>query len=176
MDRTRARVLTQPTPSGDFREVRFDAIGRCSWFLFQPWDEDDWVGVFGRGGSTREAVALSQSVDAFVIAGGRGYLINTNDKSLVHRTEREFFVDALFLPDRNLFVVADDLYLYGYNANGEQWRTHRISWDGIRNLAVDGPNVKGQAWGLDTWHDFTFHPSSGVVAGATYNGPDAKYA
>ena len=176
MDKMKAQVLAEPTPSGDYRETGFDAVGTCTWVVFQPPDEEDWIGVFGRGSNTHNAVAWHGSGEAFVVAGGRGYLIDTRERTLLHKTEWEFFVDVIVGPDPGVFVVADDLYLYGYDPNGRRWRTHRISWDGIRNLSLEGYRVKGEAWGLDKWYDFTLDLSSGQVAGATYRGPDAHYA
>ena len=73
------RVFNGPTPSGDLREVHFEAVGDCSWFLFQPPDEEEWVGVFGRGRYPHHGVACHASGEAFVLAGGRGYVINTPD-------------------------------------------------------------------------------------------------
>ena len=131
--------------------------------------------MFGRGGNTHSAVAWHVSGEAFVVAGGHGYLIDTRDRALLHKADWEFFVDVLAGPDPGAFVVADDLYLYGYDCSGRRWRTHRISWDGIRNLSIEGHRVKGEAWGLDKWYGFTLDLSSGQVTGATYNGPDAQY-
>ena len=149
--------------------------GIVKWVLFQPSDEEDWIGVFGRGGNTHSAVAWHGSGEAFVVAGGHGYLIDTRERVLLHKADSEFFVDVIAGQDFGAFVVADDFHLYGYDCSGRRWMTHRISWDGIRNLSLEGHRVKGEAWGLSEWYGFTLDLSSGQVTGATYNGPDAQY-
>lgn len=172
----KAGILSAPTPSGDLREVHFEAVGDCAWFLFQPSDEEEWVGVFGRGRSPHHGVVCHASGEAFVLAGGRGYLINTGEKSLLHATDRrQEFVDVIAGPEQGEFVVADDRYLYGYGSNGQLWRTQRISWDGIRSLVLEGCRVTGEAWTYHpySWHEFVLDLRSGRVTGATYDGPDA---
>ena len=169
------QILGQPTPSGDYREERFEAAGACTWVMFQLSDEEDWVGVSGRGRYFPNAVAWHESGEAFIVAGGRGYLIDTRKRTLLHRTEKEYFVDVVAGPIPGAFIVADELYLYAYDASGQRWRTHRISWDGIRNLTLEGHLLRGESWGLDDWYRFTLDLCTGEVAGATYNGPGARY-
>lgn len=170
----KAEILAQPPLSGVYREAHFDSVGTCTWILFRPFDGEDWVCVFGRGINDHNAVVFHPCGEAFVVAGGRGYVIDTQSRTLLHKTDRSHFVDVVADLEPGAFVVADDLRLYGYGNDGRRWLTPRISWDGIRNLVLEGHLVKGEAWGLDDkWYGFTLDPSSGQVTNATYRGPDA---
>lgn len=172
-----AEVLNRPTVSGEYEERRFDADGSCAWVLFHPPEEDEWVGVFGRGEFGRDAVDVHwKRKRAFVIAKGQGYLIDTEKRESIYRTEEDTLQDVAYVESRGFFVAADNLQLHVFGPTGYLWSTTRVSWDGIRNLCADGVVVSGEAWNLSDWRKFTLDVDSQRVTGATYNGPDATDA
>lgn len=121
------------------------------------------------------------SSQAFVIAKGRGYLIDTSTRELIHQASDDLLQDAVFLPARGVFVVADELRLTVFQRGAPLWSTGRLSWDGIRRLEARGATVAGDAWKIggkseeDSWSPFTLDLDSRRVAGATYDGPGAVY-
>lgn len=173
-----ATVLDHPTRSGDYREFRFDAYGSCTWVLFQPPTEDDWVGVFGAGDYGGHAAAVNwEAQRALVIAGGRGYLVDTAAKTPVRRIARESLHDAAWVPRREVWVVVDDLRLFVLHAEGTfLWATGRISLDGIRRLRVSGDVVHAEAQtgagaaSEDYWSPFTVNLETRAVQGGTDDG------
>ncbi len=175
-----ALFLSEPTPSGDYEEHRFDATGDCSWVLFRPPSEADWVGIFGKARWGKSAAAVDWDDErAFVIAGGQGYLINTATRALLYRTAGDRLQDVIYVEARRRFVLADELYLHVFDLDRLLWSTARVSWDGIRRLAAVGHVVSGEAWTPsatgDDWSRFACDLDSRRVVGATYNGPDAVY-
>jgi len=142
--------LTHPPLAGDYPEVHYDVVGLGSWFLFRPSDEPEWVGVFGWGTGQQDVAAHDPlSGCAFVIACGRGYVVDTGSRRLLSRTDESDFVDVLVGPDPGLFIVSDGLSLYGYGAEGRRWITRRISLDGLNDLRLVGRTVLGTASDLE---------------------------
>jgi hypothetical protein len=169
-----AEFLARPTPAGSHPEYQFDANGDCSWVLFRPPDSDDWVGVFGRerwGGTIVSVVWPLER--AFVIAVGKGYLINTSSRELLYRSHGQHFEEVVHVPDRAKFVAADNLRLYVIDHQGLAWATPRMFFDGIRGLCVTGAVVSGEAWqngpGAGSWSAFTFDLDTNAVTGSAYD-------
>jgi hypothetical protein len=80
-----------------------------------------------------------------VVAGGQAYVIEPEERSL--RTTFGGQIDtALAVSAANVLVLSNAVYLEEWNTNTMQWRTRRISWDGIRDLCVDQDRLKGLAW------------------------------
>jgi len=53
---------------------------------------------------------------------------------------------AIAAPEAGLLILSNGTYLEAWNATSLEWRTRRISWDGIWDLQVDGDRLKGQVW------------------------------
>ena len=180
-----ATVLGHPAPSGDYREFRFDARNSCTWILFQPPTEEDWVGVFGAGDYGGNAVAVDWSANrALVVAGGRGYLLDTKGRALIRLLPQESLQDVAWASHSGgVWVVADDLRLFVLDADGARlWSTRRVSWDGIRRLRVSGDLVHGEAqtgagaYDKDYWSPFTVDLGTRAVQGDIYSGPQIEFA
>jgi len=99
----------------------------------------------------------------------QGYVVNLSTGKLIDRIGG-FIQDSIELPDRQRYVfsTATDFDLY---RNGKIiWRTRRLSWDGFRNVVVQGQILIGEAWMFDdTWHPFVVDLSSGTASGGSYN-------
>ena len=114
-----ATVLDRPTPSGDYREFRFDARNSCTWVLFQPPTEEDGVGVFGAGDYGGTVVVVDWLAKrAVVVANGRSYIVDTSSRTLVTQPLDENFQDAIYDPLGQTFILADDLRLFVFDAVG----------------------------------------------------------
>jgi hypothetical protein len=137
-----------------------------------------WVGVFGHsksGISRHEAVAVLQTPPvAYVVAAGKDYLIDheTRDLRLVYDDSTAEGVIAV--PSLSRFVVWDSVKMQAVGADGDSlWLSHRISWDGIRDVRLEGSVVVGEAASLeDQWKGFRLEPENGNFTGGSYvSGP-----
>jgi hypothetical protein len=54
------------------------------------------------------------------------------------------------------------------------WRTRRVSWDGVRKVALKDFSLFGEAYNPmdDSWHSFSVNLRDGKSVGGSYNGPD----
>jgi len=152
-------VLSSPVISGSMPEVRFNAVGNCTWVRFDD-EVDSWAGVFGRADlSVSQAAFFNNQRHAFVVAGGRGYLVDVQSRQLLYRTEEDTHTGVLGLGSENLCVVAVHfIYLHVYSSNGCVWRSDRVALDGIILDSWDGSSVHGKAWQMDGWYAFTLSP------------------
>ena len=151
----RANLLSRPTPSGDYEEVKFEASGNCNWVLFQPGDSEDWVGVFGRGELGRDAVAISQTGRTIcVLAGGSAYLVDASERRLLHKSAHEQLQSVVSVPGQELFIAADFIRLYAYDRSGVKWPSARVSLDGINLGAADASGIGGEVWTIERWVPF----------------------
>jgi hypothetical protein len=70
------------------------------------------------------------------------------------------------IPERRALLFDETLYLSLVATVRVQWRTKRLSWDGIRNLSIAGDFVRGEGWRYDeTWHQFTVSLDTGIFKG-----------
>lgn len=175
-----AEILSAPPPSGAFIEHQFDAYGDCLWVQFFPPDEEEWVGVFGKGDWGGQAIAVNWSLErAFVIARGVLYVLDTRDRRVLVRSDKIILLEDVVSVDKfSLFVAANNTDLFIFNLEGSlEWQSGRVAWDGIRGLdcSVEGV-VSGESCDTQCWSKFTFEVESRQFMGAAYNGPGAEYA
>ena len=45
-----------------------------------------------------------------------------------------------------LLIDNQGLDFEAIGANGREWRTHRISWDGFQHITIEGTEMRGEAW------------------------------
>ncbi len=139
-----ATILLAPPVSGSADEVRFDATGDCTWVQFTDEEtQQHWYGVFGDGDPRgAKTVTTNTNGQAFVIAGGQGYLIDTATRQLLHKTEVDYLVSAIAVPGKDLFLAAD-VGLFAYSSAGLVWQGSRISVDGITFTGATASQVEG---------------------------------
>ena len=170
-------VLHGLPPYGDWPEG-FTATGqgrhREGYVVrFNPDGPASWVGNFQPGRSSFEEVLLHPNGrELVVIAGGQGYMVDPN-----HWAKREYFGGqievALQVPELSSVVFGNGLWFDSLGPDGWQWRSVRISWDGMQELRRDGLRLLGQAWNPleDHWLPFELDLRSGQFTGGSYNGP-----
>ena len=170
-------VLPGLPPYGDWPEA-FTATGqgrhREGYVVrFHPDGSAPWVGNFQPGLSSLEDVLRHPNGrELLVIAGGQGYIVDPND-----RAKREYFGAqiefALHLPEFSSVVFGNGLWFESLGPDGWQWRSRRISWDGMREFHRDGLRLFGEAWSPleDRWLPFDLDLRTGQFTGGSYNGP-----
>ena len=61
-------------------------------------------------------------------------------------------------------------------ANGIEWHTRRLSWDGFDNVRIEGDHVVGDAWSPldDSWHPFRVDLVTGESKGGSFSDTDEE--
>lgn len=129
-----------------------------------------WVGNVQPGRTRFSAVFTDEKgLEATVLAGGQGYRVNVATGALLGEFggDIESAIDVTSLGCVLFFSPTDvELHRKGSSA---VWRSRRISWDGFRNLSLQGDALKGEAWMFDgTWPPFTVALATGGVEGGSY--------
>jgi hypothetical protein len=143
---------------------------------FFPTESESWVGNF-QPGLTRfsEALAHPDGRHVVVISGGQAYIVDPQRRESAMELGGCHFVSTLQPGD--LLVLVSPIDLTALGPEGPLWRTQRISYDGLRALAVNDEILRGEAWSPrgvdDTWVPFEVNLKTGAVAGGSYDGPDA---
>ena len=139
---------------------------------FWPKTGDPWVGNF-QPGLTRfsGAHAHPDAMHVVVVSGGDIYVVDPEAKAA--QELGGMVVSVTTLPERSALLFDETLSLSLIDPTGLQWRTRRLSWDGIRNLSVAGDLIRGEGWRYDdTWHEFEVSLDTGNAKGGAYAGPE----
>lgn len=155
------------TGQGKHREgfvVRFGANGANEWVgNFQP-------GVGGRNGVFEDPNGTA----LIVIAGGQGHIVDPTSRQC-SATFGAQIQSAFEIPDRKMIIFGNGLWFEAIDASGLVWRSDRISWDGMRDITIDGLTLAGEAFDIsDNWVPFELDITSGTFTGGSYNGPDRR--
>jgi hypothetical protein len=137
---------------------------------FFPEAKPPWVGNLQRGGTSYNAVLpLPNGNSMIVVAGGQGYIIEPEHRSLLTTTGGQI-ESALAIPAAVLLILSNVTYLEAWGPSAMRWRTRRISWDGIWDLKVNQDRLKGMAWNAieDCEAPFSVDLETGEVDGGGY--------
>ena len=132
-----------------------------------------WVGNFQPGlASLFAVVAHPNGKHIVVVAGGQAYVVEPNSKQLVGQFGAAI-QHLIELPQRQGLLVSNGLWFELHGAQGLTWRSKRVSWDGVRNIQVQGGVVGGEGWCFDeSWHAFSIQMESGCASGGGYHGTE----
>lgn len=139
-----------------------------------PKDGEPWVANLRPGLNSFNAVLdFPEHNKVVIIAGGEGYVLDpTRHHSLIDfgaQIEHTLTVDDYAV----LFVDLVGITVL-FLSTGELWKSERISWDGMRNLIVQGKRVHGESWqpgrSDEKWDPFTLDLESKHVTGGSYSG------
>lgn len=131
-------------------------------------DGGAWVGNFQCGISGVDRVICSPSnAMLIVIAGGQAYVVDPATRGCV-RTFGSQIEDVFELADR--LVIGNGLWFEATDGERLLWRSRRVSWDGMRNVRMDGEVIVGEAYdpSRDGWSPFQVDIETGDVLGGTY--------
>ncbi|WP_146588924.1 hypothetical protein [Posidoniimonas polymericola] len=134
---------------------------------------DPWVGNFQGGLGECEGVYREPGLrHLIVVSAGQAYVVDPEERALV-RTFGGGICHVLPVPDLELLVFDNGIWLEGMGASGLAWKTRRLSWDGFRELRVAGSSLFGEAYTPmgDSWHEFEVDLETGEAVGGSYNGP-----
>jgi hypothetical protein len=72
-------------------------------------------------------------------------------------------------------IFGNGLWFEAVGPNGLQWRSRRLSWDGVRDVSVSGHVLRGDAYAPEgpdgAWYPFEVDLNTGDVTGGSYTGP-----
>ena len=132
-------------------------------------DGGDWVGNFQRGVTGFDvAVPHPDGHSVIVIAGGQGYIIEPSSR----QATGTFGVDitGVIRNGAEQLIASTFTDLEAIGREGPQWRTRRLSWDGLRSLRVEDGELVGEGWtpAGDQWIAFRVDLASGIAIGGAY--------
>ena len=140
-------------------------------------DGSYWVANFQFGLTSFNAVYdFPEHKRVLVIAGGEAYLMAPS------RTQASYTfggsLEGAFLTANGSLVLhsSTDIVLLE-RPTGIRWRGERISWDGFRDLALDGDVLRGESWSplhgvKNEWTAFELDLRTRILKGGSY--PDAR--
>lgn len=130
-----------------------------------------WVGNFEAGIYGRSAVLTHPGRRdlALVISEGLAYVVEPEARTLVRWFGGQI-ADVFSLPDREAIIFGNGLWFECDGPEGLRWRTRRISWDGMMEVALGGERLHGSAFNPldDTWTAFEVNVGTGEVEGGSY--------
>jgi hypothetical protein len=140
---------------------------------FFPDSERSWIGNFQRALTKFDAVF--EHPDNFslgVIAGGECYVINP-DKKECSEYFGGWFQSLRAIPEKHLVILGTPIDFIALGSSGVLWKSSRLSWDGIRNVRLDGEELFGEVCCLDdTWIPFSLSITSGKHTGGDESIPN----
>jgi hypothetical protein len=142
-------------------------------------DGTDWVANFKPGWTGFNAVYEFDIEDPIlVIAGGTCYLMSPEEQKpkSIFGVGYESVIKTL---DGKL-ILQDLTDLTVFEINGEHWHTERISWDGIKDLKLEGTLVSGLSFNpmndKNRWVEFIVDLEKRNVKGGSYRQYEFKPA
>ncbi len=149
--------LLQKCPiSGAYHERWYEARGDCTFVLFEDENYQEWIGIFGNGSMVEFSLAIPFSTGnaALVIAGGQGYIVDINSGELKYRTECDYLLGAIAVPERDLVIVCDTSNLYALTGTSQIWQSNFDSYNGFKFEQATPEQLSGHVWYHGDTHSF----------------------
>ena len=107
---------------------------------------EEWVANFKRGETSYDNVFGFPEYNLVVVfAGGNGYIMNPD----IQKPIKIFghLISEVIQKDDGSLICCDTRCIIIYKPEkNELWKSHEISWDGIRNLVLQGNKLCGQSF------------------------------
>ncbi|NID09537.1 hypothetical protein [Fibrivirga algicola] len=135
-------------------------------------DGNTWVANFNLGWTDFSEVFDFPATDiTVVIAGGSGYVMNRNFTKPIATFEAT--ITAALMVTKQEIIAATDTDIVIINAEGQLWKSERISWDGIKDLYMEGEVLHGKSYDPmednDEWVGFALNLTTKKVTGGSYS-------
>ena len=139
---------------------------------FYKSDGTDWVANFRPGWTGfNEVFGFPQHDLLVVIAGGLGYIMNPNNE----KPQMTFgmTIDEVFQTETGSLVCSDGISIQLLdNQTGEHWQSERISWDGFKDLKLEGEIISGFSYdptnSINPWTEFSLNLQTKELSGGSY--------
>jgi len=158
-------------PAQTFSDTGFGKHSEGFVVEFFPGEDRSWVGNFHRGHSKCDQVLPHfDSRHLIVVSGGSAYVVDPSTKAVVETFGAD--IDYCAAADNSdVLIFGNGLWFEFVFSNGHRTRTRRISWDGMRDVILDGLKLRGDAYDPmhDTWMAFEVDILDGTATGGSYN-------
>ena len=139
---------------------------------FYKKDGTDWVANFVPGWSKTRGIFELTGSNLLILADGTCYVMDPENTAPISVFGVGF--SAVFeLPDGR-FVLQDQVNLTVVEKDGSYRNSERISWDGFKDIKVEGTLIKGLCWTPidktnDEWLPFTYDVATGVLTNGAFS-------
>jgi hypothetical protein len=118
----------------------------------RPTHAESWIGMFafGKFGSAgvSRVLAMPDPERLCVVARGAGFIVSASSPDVWEIVEATPVIDVRAITDAGIVVFADHTEMLAYDARGVRWRTKRLSWDGLKIVAVGRQAIVGEYWDI----------------------------
>ena len=135
-------------------------------------DGTSWIANFKKGWTrTNMVYSYPERNIVIVIAGGLGYIMSPDKEKPLDTFG--LTIKETFQTDNGSLVCADGItILHVDNIIGELWRSERISWDGFKDLNLNGDLISGLSFdptnSIKEWADFSLNLKTRELIGGSY--------
>lgn len=117
---------------------------------FTPANDAPWIGDFARAFATDElpsgVFGWPDGKSVAVLSAGYGYVVKVHDPTGWVRLQPMPVTDVRIMPEAKLILFADFTHIFAYSAAKAEWKSERISWEGITITQVATHHIFGMAW------------------------------
>ncbi|MBS1584490.1 MAG: hypothetical protein JSS82_02900 [Bacteroidetes bacterium] len=132
-------------------------------------DGSEWVANFAKGWTKLCTVYELQNSLFLVIAGGECYIMSAESSTPIDEPCAD--CELAFQRETGRLVLIGGTDITVVEPNGEYWDSKRISWDGFKEVKMEGSIVSGLSWepadGDGIWSPFSFDIDSRVLVGGS---------
>jgi hypothetical protein len=157
-------------PAQNFSDIGYGKHSEGFVVEFFPDEDRSWIGNFHRGLSECDDVLPHfDGRHLIVVSGGSAYVVDPKSKVVVENFGAQIEFCAA-VADLGVLIFGNGLWFEFIFSNGKSSRTKRISWDGMRNVLLQGGGLLGDAYDpmQDTWIAFEVDIVEGAVTGGSY--------
>jgi len=137
----------------------------------RPESAEPWIGMFafgkfGKAGVSR-ALSMPEPEKLCVVARGAGFVVSASSPECWEGVRALPVIDVRAIVVAGLVVFANHTEMLAYDAGGVRWRTKRLSWDGLKVVAVGDQTIVGEYWDIrdDAMRTFEVDLHTGAAHG-----------
>lgn len=141
-----------------------------------PREAESWVGMFAFGSfggvGISKVLSLPEPDWLCVVARGAGYVVDVSSPASWQVVPAIPIIEARSVLAASVVVVADQTKIIAYGETGLKWRTERLSWDGLKTVAIRDQTLVGEYWDIRTERVATFEVD--LLSGASRGGVESE--
>lgn len=120
----------------------------------------NWIGTFAKDltypNSLNKVLAWINPNKIFVISSGVGFIVNVFAPTKYEVIGIEPIIQAIPIPEKNMFVFSDYTNVTAYSEDGMLWQTDRISWNGLKIDSIHNSYLQGTYFDVKNDEDSSF--------------------
>ncbi len=138
---------------------------------FYPSGSEPWIGNFlGASTGCRTVLQHPNGSDVIVVADGEAHIVAPQSRELRDRFGDDI-EEVTPVPALRSVLFRRLTHFETIAADNSRWCSQRISWDGFRNIEMQGTRIAGEAWTPvdEAWVPFTLDLVTRRVRNAIYD-------